>query len=482
MKTATEGALLDEVSRDAGIIEERPSAVWIAEDEGDVTKALERAIAAGTKVTPRGSGTGIPTQSVGRGVVLIQPDRKGIQLRGRTVVCEPALVKADLNRSLDGSGLWMPVDPSSFRACSVGGMAANNSSGTRTMKYGSTVDYVAGLGAAVPSAGYLRLSPIPEEEALAGDGLIGRLASLVAENRSLIRLEAPRVTKNSSGYRLEKALHDGLFDPARLLAGSEGTLGIMTSVTFSLTPKPAGRVLLVLEASLDELDPMASALRRHSPSALELVDKSVFKKAGKERRIAPYAKRDEQYLVFCEFDGTGPETADRLESVASDGRVSGAEPMVIEGEGAVSAAWDARNETLTIAAELRNGQKKLVPGLEDIVVPPDRLGDLVRMMTSLFESKGLEYISYGHAGDANLHMRPMLDVESEGGRRALHELMQASFEAAWRMGGSITGEHGDGRLRAPFVAQQYPKTFHLMKEVKRLCDPKGLLNPGVKIV
>ncbi|MDV3293532.1 MAG: hypothetical protein LYZ70_04615, partial [Nitrososphaerales archaeon] len=147
----------------------------------------------------------------------------------------------------------------------------------------------------------------------------------------------------------------------------------------------------------------------------------------------------------------------------------------------IARAWELRNETLTVAAEIRRGSRLPVPGVEDLVVPPEKLGELVKLLLGAFGRRGLEYISYGHAGDANLHMRPLLDPNSPADRRVLEGLMSECFEAVWKMGGSITGEHGDGMLRAPFVERQYRRTYALMKEVKRLYDPRGMMNPGVKI-
>jgi len=115
------------------------------------------------------------------------------------------------------------------------------------------------------------------------------------------------------------------------------------------------------------------------------------------------------------------------------------------------------------------------------VVPPENLGDLVKLLMDQFEKRGLEYISYGHAGDANLHARPLLDISEPQGRKMLDDIMEECFEAVWKVGGSMTGEHGDGMLRAKYVERQYPRTFWIMKELKRLFDPKGILNPGVKL-
>lgn len=123
-----------------------------------------------------------------------------------------------------------------------------------------------------------------------------------------------------------------------------------------------------------------------------------------------------------------------------------------------------------------------MPGVEDLIVPPERLGDLVRLLKDEFSRRGLSYISYGHAHDANLHARPLLDISRPSGRRTLQELMEESFEAVWRMGGSMTGEHGDGMLRAPYVARQYPRSHPIMKQIRETFDPRGVLNPGVKVV
>jgi FAD/FMN-containing dehydrogenase len=167
---------------------------------------------------------------------------------------------------------------------------------------------------------------------------------------------------------------------------------------------------------------------------------------------------------------------------ASESAIVGHDPIAVTDPGRVAAAWEVRNETLTLAMEVRRGSSVFVPGVEDLVVPPDRLGALVELLTDQFAGRGLPYVSYGHAGDANLHARPLLDPAREADRRALNEMMEECFESVWKMGGSITGEHGDGMLRAEFVRRQYPRTFHIMKEIRELYDPKGLLGPGVKIV
>ena len=161
-------------------------------------------------------------------------------------------------------------------------------------------------------------------------------------------------------------------------------------------------------------------------------------------------------------------------------KAGGYDPIILTSPSEISEAWEVRSETLTLAQEIRKGSKILVPGVEDLTVPPNRLGDLVKLLMEQFDRRGLEYISYGHAGDANLHARPLMDLTDRGGREALEELMQECFEAVWRMGGTMTGEHGDGMLRAKYVERQYPRTYWIMKEVKDIFDPKGILNPGVK--
>lgn len=480
MRAVTSESELDQLSTDAGLVKLRPQVAFIAESEEDVAKGVREGQLKGLAVTPRGGGTSIPSQSVGRGAILLQ-DRGRISINGDgTVTCEPGVVKADFNKKLTEAGVWMPVDPSSYASCTLGGMVANNSSGARTLKYGSTIDYVRGLRVVLPGEWASPVVPIPLEQALTGDTRTRRVASLLVDNEGVIRQERPRVTKNSSGYRLEKVVHDGIFDLPKLLAGSEGTLCVFTEATLRVKAVPKWKVLLIVESTLEELDAIAGSFAAHGPSALELVDKSVFRLMGRMDRVSRYSRADDPYLVFCEFDGDSGDPSAKLEEVAGS-KAGRYEPMVISSPSEIAAAWEVRSETLTIAQEIRREGKSVVPGVEDLVVPPDRLADLLRLLTDEFERRGLEYISYGHAGDANLHARPFLDMSSTSGKRVLDDLMEGCFRGVWKMGGSMTGEHGDGMLRARFVERQYPKTYWIMKEVKALFDPKGTLNPGVKL-
>ena len=478
MKKSTDEATLLGYSRDAGPVSIRPKAVYRADTEDDVVSLLD-GTEGGLPVTPRGGGTGIPTQSVGEGAVVLFVGPPPA-LSGDEVRCGPGTVKSELNRYLLPFDRWVPVDPSSYSSCTLGGMVANNSSGARTLKYGSTVDYVRGLRVVAPGGGPARVMPTPMDEALSSDQRTRRLASLVLENRRSIEEERPRVTKNSSGYRLERVVHDGVVDLPKLFVGSEGTLGYTTAVALGTERRPAWKALFIAETSLPELDRSAGAFRALGPSALELVDKSVFRRVGRWDRVSAYSRSEDQYMVFCELDGSSGEPEEAVERVAGS-RAAGLEPLALTDPGDVQAAWDARNETLSLAQDIRDGPKALMPGVEDLVVPPERLGDLVKLVVGEFESRGLGYVVYGHAGDANLHARPLAEPPGQEGRGPMEGLMAACFEAVWKMGGSMTGEHGDGRLRAAYVEKQYPRTYWIMQEVKELFDPKGVMNPGVKV-
>ena len=397
-----------------------------------------------------------------------------------TVACQPGVVKAELNRVL-GPDRWMPVDPSSYASCTVGGMVANNASGIRTPKYGSTIDYVAGVRAVTADGSATTVQAVPTERALSGDPRLRKVASLIIENRSDIEKERPKVTKNSSGYRIDRVVHDGVFDFPKLFVGSEGTLGVFTEVSFTTRPRPRWRSLFIVESGLGELDSAVGAFRDLRPTALELVDKSVFRMMNRWDRISKYSRSDGQYMVFCEFDGESGDGGDRTEAVAGS-RAGSYDPVVVQGPSEIQAAWEARNESLALVQDARKGGRKVVPGVEDLVVPPERLGDLVKLLTDQFVKRGLESICYGHAGDANLHARPFLDPSDGADRSTLEGLMEDCFEAVWYMGGWMTGEHGDGRLRAKYVERQYARTYWIMRELKGLFDPRGVLNPGVKIV
>jgi glycolate oxidase len=479
MKKATDEATLLEFSRDAGPVSVSPRVVCWADTEDEVVALLGEAMRDELPVTPRGGGTGIPTQSVGRGAIVLFVG-SAPTLSGDQVKCGPGLVKEELNRYLLPFDRWVPVDPSSYSSCTVGGMVANNSSGARTLKYGSTVDYVTELRVVTPGGEPLPIKPMALEGALASDPRTRRLASLILENLRSIEEERPRVTKNSCGYRLDRVIHDGVFDLTRLFVGSEGTLGFTTEVAFRTTMRPAWKALFIAETSLSDLDRAAGVFRALGPSALELVDKSVFRRVGRWGRVAPYSRSEDKYMLFCEFDGSGGGPEGIIGKVAGS-QAGSLEPLVLTDSGDIQTAWDARNETLTLAQDIREGPKVLVPGVEDLVVPPEKLGDLVKLLAGEFESSGLDYIVYGHAGDANLHARPLVEPQGAKGAGVMEDLMAACFEGVWKMGGSMTGEHGDGMLRAKFVEKQYPRTYWIMREVKKLIDPRGLMNPGVKI-
>jgi len=474
------GELL-ELSRDSGIISLTPKVAYTAETEEDVALGIREAHESGLTVTARGGGTSIPSQAVGRGAILLQARRRVELYPDGSAACEPGTVKADLNRLLSSAGRWMPVDPSSYASCTLGGMVANNSSGVRTMKYGSTIDFVKSLRAVFAGESPVPVRPLPLEQTLSSDHRTRKAASLILENQKAIRDDQPRVTKNSSGYRLERVIHDGVFDLPKLFVGSEGTLCVFTEATLATRSPPKWRLLFIVEASLDELNDVADAFRVHSPSGLELVDKSVFRVMNRWETIARYSRSESPYLVFCEFDGDEGDPSEKEAELAGS-KAAEHDPAVLSSPSEISQAWEARSEVLNIAQEIRKGGKILVPGVEDLTVPPDRLADLVKLLTDQFGRRGLEYISYGHAGDANLHARPLVDVSGRSGRSMLEELMEDCFEAVWKMGGTMTGEHGDGMLRAKYVEKQYPKTYWIMKEIKSLYDPAGILNPGVKVV
>lgn len=479
MHRITDPSELEGLSRDAGVVSITPKLAYVAESEEDVALALVESYEAGSAVTARGGGTSIPTQSVGRGAILMQR-RSGQRLVEGGVVCEPGVVKSDLNELVAGAGRWMPVDPSSYASCTVGGMVANNSSGLRTLKYGSTIDYVLGLRVALPGEGVRPLGTVPLEEALSGEGRTKKVASLLVENQKAIAEERPRVTKNSSGYRLERAVHDGLLDLAALLVGSEGTLGVVTETSIRTIQRPKWRLLLVTDAPLDGLGKTVGSMAGLRPSALELVDKSVYRLTGGWKKVEKYSRTDDPYLIFCELDGGEEDQSAAVEEVASS-PAAALDPLVFTSSADIASAWEARNGSLTAAQDMRRGSSRPVPGVEDVVVPPERLTDLVSLLTDSFVQKGVEYILYGHAGDANLHARPFLDLDASSDRRALDDLMEGCFEGVWKMRGSMTGEHGDGMLRAPYVERQYPRTYWIMREVKEAFDPRNLLNPGVKL-
>jgi FAD/FMN-containing dehydrogenase len=467
-------------SEHAGILRALPAAVAVPCDADDVACLVAWASAGGVALVPRGAGTGMPGGAIGAGVVVdLVTHLTGIEIDPATRLARvlPGSTLGALDRAAAPHGLRFPVDPSSAERATVGGIVANNSGGARGVRYGATRAWTAALDLVLADGTRARA----ERGAPPADGPLRAIASrvdaLLAPHADALRAGWPRVAKNASGYALREYLDSG--DLVDLLVGSEGTLAIVVGAELRLDPVPAADGLALLE--FDALAAAVGRLLPLRPATCEMIDRTFIElvRAGDEDPGYPLDAGLEA-ILFVEVEGaSAEEVRDRLEAVR---RV--AEPVARRVSIARSPAEAARFRAIRHAASpliaRMAGKRISMQFIEDGVVPVARLAEYVRFLRALLERRGLPAVIFGHAGDGNLHVNPLVDVTAAGWREAAEAMVHEVAEEVARLGGTMSGEHGDGRLRAPVLETVWgAERVALFRGVKAAFDPDGILNPGV---
>ena len=468
----------------SGILRALPDAVAVPADADDVAALVAWAASTGTALVPRGAGTGMPGGNVGRGVSvdLVASFRGGIEVDAdaRRARLLPGCTLAELNAAAAPHGLHFPVDPSSAARATLGGMIANNSGGVHTVKHGSTRGWVEALDVVLADgtrASVRRGSP-PDSPRLRE--ILATVDAALEPHRAAIEARWPRVRKNSSGYALREYLRGG--DAVDLLVGSEGTLALATSAEVRLAPLAAARGLALLEFT--DLAAAADAVQRVlelEPAGCEMIDRTFIDlvRGGDEDPGYPL-RAGLEAILFVEMEGDSVD-----EVAASLGRVREALAGIAD---RISVAvdpeeqerfWHVRHAASPLIAKLARGRISM-QFIEDGVVPVDRLADYVHLLRRVLAAADLPAVIFGHAGDGNLHVNPLVDVGAPGWKARVESVVYQVAEGVAALGGTMAGEHGDGRLRAPLIEIIWgAEIVECFRAVKRAFDPLGILNPGV---
>ncbi|MFA7664951.1 MAG: FAD-linked oxidase C-terminal domain-containing protein [Burkholderiaceae bacterium] len=506
--------LFDAASRgryatDASIYQVDPVGVVVPADETDVIAAIDLAREMKVPILPRGAGTSQCGQTVGEALVIDNSRHLNevisFDAEARSVEVQPGIVLDHLNAWLKPHGLWFPVDVSTSAQATIGGMAGNNSCGSRSIAYGNMVHNVRAIEAILSDGTVERFGPfgINDRRPMStgrGGELASRLFSIAARERDEIERVWPKVMRRVGGYNLD-VFHpqserpytpDGSVNLAHLLVGSEGTLACFKRLTLALSPLPRAKVLGVVNfptfrAAMDS----AQHIVKLGPTAVELVDRTMIELSRANPVFRPTIDR-----ALIERDGKLPEAILLVEFAGEErapllGRLAqlvelvadlGLPGAVVEmpDEKAQKALWDVRKAGLNIMMSLR-GDGKPVSFIEDCAVPLEHLGEYTSRLTEVFARHGTRGTWYAHASVGTLHVRPILDMRRDGAAR-----MRAIAEEAAAMvreyKGAFSGEHGDGLVRSEWVAWQFGERLtRAFEEVKDLFDPAGLMNPG-KIV
>lgn len=476
---------------DASIYQIMPQGVAFPKSEADIAAALQIAAEHGVPVIARGGGTSQNGQPIGEALILdLSRHFNAIQSydpAARTVSVAPGIVLEQLNGHVRKDGLFFPVEPSTASRCTIGGMAGNNSSGARSLRYGKMVDNVVALRALFHDGEAFALGdgPIGDNASARARDLMTRMLALAEGHRGEIERIFPKVQRRVGGYNLDELL------PARpnlshLLVGSEGTLAITTQATLKLSPLPAHRVMGVCHfPSFRSAMETTQHIVALGPVAVELVDHNVLVLGADiplfVRTLADITKGKPNCLLLVEFAGDDlaalRRDLKRLDQCMADHGFPDAVVEVVE-PARQKPVWEVREACLNIMMSMK-GDGKPVSFIEDCAVPLEHLADYTDAVTALFEKHGTRGTWYAHASVGCLHVRPILNMKTQAGVKAMRVIAEEACELVRRFKGSFSGEHGDGISRSEFIEPMFGAALtRAFEAVKDGFDPAIRLNPG----
>ena len=485
---------------DASIYQAMPVAVFVPKTAEDIANAIQIAAELKVPVLARGGGTSQCGQTTGAALVIDNSkyfrSTVDLNLDNGTVDVEPGMVLDHLNASLKQHGLWFPVDVSTAGQATIGGMAGNNSCGSRSIAYGNMVHNVLGIDAWLANGQIAQFGNYANSSGAAkqlGDFVKGLADKLHPE----IEAHFPKVLRRVAGYNLDvfhpqselPYTQDGSVNLSHLLVGSEGTLAYFKSLKLKLAPLPQHKVLGVVNfASFFKAMDSAQHIVKLGPTAVELVDRTMidlarsnpsFKKTIETALIDPHSQTPEAILLV-EFSGESHapllEKLKSLQDLMGDLGLPGSVVPMSDANSQKN-LWEVRKAGLNIMMSLK-GDGKPVSFIEDCAVPLESLAEYTQALTDVFAKYGSRGTWYAHASVGTLHVRPILDMRRDGAAK-MRAVAEEASELVRKYKGAYSGEHGDGLCRGEWISWQFgPKITEALTEIKHAFDPKGLFNPG----
>lgn len=493
---------LEYFSTDGSIFTVTPRAIAYPKDVTDVRKIAKfswQLAERGKKlpVTARGRGTDQGGGALGNGIVSVLPAHMNrlIDIDRGTVTVEPGMLYGDLQRTLRSHGRFLPPYPSSMEFSTVGGAVANNACGEKTLKYGCTADYIQELEVVLANGQVIRTRPLSKRELNKKKGITDfegdiyrKIDGLLLDNAEAIKQAEPQVSKNAAGYALWDIRNsDGEFDLSRLIAGSQGTLGTVTEITFKTEAyNPDTHLLAMFFDDVEKAGQAVGELQKLNPSAMEVVDYHLldFLRRNQPEKLQGVIEEDQlpKLVLLVEFDnektGSRKRKAKKAQKIVKDLAVN---TRVTTDSEEQEELWKIRRSAAAVIWK-DEGKKKALPIIEDGVVPVEKLTEFLHRVYELFQKYELDIAIWGHAGNGNFHMQPFLDLDDTKDRQTVFKIMDDFYQMVIEMGGSTCGEHNDGRLRAPYLPDLYgEEVYNLFRDVKDTFDPYKILNPDVKI-
>ena len=477
---------------DASAYREVPEGVAYPRTEEDIRELVVEARRRGTCLIPRAAGTSLAGQVVGKGIVV---DIKGwnkileINAEERWARVQPGVVRDELNLALKPYGLLFTPETSTSNRCCIGGMFGNNSCGTHSLVYGSTRDHVVACKGVLSDGTDFDTTRVRDTEYRKARPLLDAILTQLENWRDnpetcrLIEENYPdkSLRRRSCGYAIDESLPET--DLCKLLAGSEGTLAFITEITVSLDPLPPKEKMVVC-AHCNTLEASFHAnlvALKHRPAAVELMDGKILELSFQNielKRNTTFVEGLPAALLIAEFWGDSREEIDRqAQAFEEDAEASGLVYTCTRVYGAeVAKVWDLRKAGLGVLSGMK-GDAKPIGVIEDTAVAPERLPAYMKDFGGMLDRLKTSCVYYGHISTGELHLRPILNIKTEEGRKLFRSIARETALLVRKHKGSLSGEHGDGRLRGEFIPLMYgPEVYALMQEVKRCWDPEGVFN------
>jgi FAD/FMN-containing dehydrogenase/Fe-S oxidoreductase len=488
-------------STDASVFQIVPAGVVLPRTEADIVKTVRACARFGVPLTARGGGTSQAGQCIGPGVILdcskYFNDVLEINAAQRWARVRPGCVLDDLNQAAQRHGLQFAPDISTANRATIGGMIANNSSGTRSVIHGKTIDHVLELRVVLADGNIIHARPVSDEEAAAlcrQDGLEGAayriVRELAREHAEEIERRYPKVLRRVGGYNLDCFTRPGQrgLNLAHLFVGSEGTLGIVVEAKLRLIELPKAKGVLVAQfGGLLEALAATPLILTHGPSAVEVMDRYILDSTlrnAEASRLRAFLQGDPEAILLIELYGErAEELGPRLGALEADLRRHGLGTHFLQATEAEAQQRIWKLRTLALGLSMaEKGDAKAISFVEDSAVAPERLRDYIAEMLAVIARHGTRAGVYAHASVGCLHVRPVINLKTEAGAQQFQAIAAEVADLVLKYGGALSGEHGDGLVRSPFQEKMFgPVLYQAFQKLKKTIDPTGIFNPG-KIV
>lgn len=476
-------------STDASIYREVPLGVAYPESVEDIVELIKEARKRKTCLIPRAAGTSIAGQVVGNGIVIdIKSWNKIIEINQeeKWARVQPGVVRDELNIALKPYGLYYSPETSTSNRCCIGGMFGNNSCGTHSLIYGSTRHHVLACKGVLSDGSLFDTEHLDESNPLL-EKILSQLKGWANDSAAAAQIEDAfpdkSLKRRSCGYAVDEAIEDGKIDLCKLLVGSEGTLAFITEIKVSLDPLPPAEKMVVC-AHCDTLDKSFLAnlvALKHNPVAVELMDGKILELSFQnleQKRNSFFVEGLPAALVIAEFWG---ETREAIDAQATAFELAAKESGLVYTctrvyGSDVAKVWDLRKAGLGVLSGMK-GDAKPIGVIEDTAVAAERLPAYMTDFQEMLKRLGTSCVYYGHISTGELHLRPIINIKTSEGKRLFREVAFETAKLVKKHKGSLSGEHGDGRLRGEFIPLMYgDAVYQMMREVKQTWDPDGVFN------